>query len=85
MKGRKRGGGSVAFTAAVRSRDGRASDARVVLEGWSRSGLKLGQLARRHALDLSRLRRWHSRLGQEVPPLRFHPVEVRLGLCTGSA
>ena len=80
MKRSRAAEGGPAFAAVVQSRYWRAADARVALDEWGRSGRELAEFARRHGLAPRRLLRWEARLSRGETPLRFHPVELRLGL-----
>ncbi|MGH7504142.1 MAG: IS66 family insertion sequence element accessory protein TnpA [Longimicrobiales bacterium] len=53
----------------------RAEDARVLVEGWRRSGLRLSAFARRHGIQPKRLARWVRRLKRE-DPVGFHRVRL---------
>ena len=56
----------------------RASDAREILDLWSRSGMPLSAFARSHGLTVNRLSNWRRRLtkaAEERVP-RFHRVRV---------
>lgn len=60
----------------------RESDARVVLDAWRASGLRLSEYARQQGLSPKRLIRWRRRLevaGSASAPMAFHPVQL-LGL-----
>ena len=55
----------------------RAEDARVVIEGWLRSGESLSEFSGRHGLRGERISRWTSRIEKrERKGLRFHQVRV---------
>lgn len=60
----------------MRKRYWRATDARVVVEAWRRSGERLEDFAARRGVHPRRLRRWASRLEEPEVPARFHPVQV---------
>ena len=55
----------------------RADDARVVVEGWLRSGESLSDFAGRHGLRGERISRWASRVEKpESNGLSFHRVRL---------
>jgi hypothetical protein len=57
----------------------RSAEARVVVEGWRRSGEPLWRFAKRHGVDPRRIARWASRLrssGSAAAAVEFHPVRL---------
>jgi len=60
----------------------RATDARVVVEAWRRSGEALREFARRYGIHPRRLGRWATELKAPPEPaeseasVRFHPVRL---------
>ena len=54
----------------------REPDARVVVEGWRRSGERLASFAQRYGIHPSRLSRWAERLGEDAAAIRFYPVRL---------
>lgn len=55
----------------------READARVVVEGWRRSGETLSGFAERHGVAPGRVARWVRRLEEAGGEgLRFHPVRL---------
>jgi len=66
--------GAVMRVAALRY--WRASEARVVVEAWRRSGEGLSAFAERHGVHPARLSRWAGRLEEEAAAVGFYPVRL---------
>lgn len=54
----------------------REGQARVVIEGWRRSGESLAGFARRHGIMRQRLERWARRLRESEGRVHFHRVRL---------
>ena len=66
---------NLALKAALGSPYWRDAQAEAVLSAWSASGGSLFRFARQHGVSVSRLYRWHRRLGGDSA-VQFHPVEL---------
>lgn len=60
----------------ARKRYWRATDARVVVDAWRRSGEKPEDFAERRGIHPRRLRRWVSALEEPAVPARFYAVRL---------
>jgi hypothetical protein len=68
--------GDPAVVRIAKLRYWRATDARVVVEAWRRSGERLWRFADRHGIHPRRLSRWAAELEAQEEAVRFHPVRL---------